>query len=145
MPYWIHYASMPPCGFQKPKEPRLNMPRIMCTSCGGGFTKNSYARTHVQKYYCAESGEMNCSPDSSIKASRVAWYCCVLTEGLQRYMPTTKKSECPICFDNKILVPVCENEHLVCEQCEATASFSLCPICRDPVVSPTDRLLRLHF
>ena len=39
----------------------------------------------------------------------------VIDEGFKRHLG--KKAECPICFNEKCLVPVCEWGHLVCEDC----------------------------
>lgn len=141
MPYWIEYKTMPPCGFIKPRERSdEGTPKIICTSCGGGFPAKNSAKKHTLRYLCQETNVMTCSPNSDIGSARVSWYKCVQAEGKSRYEPTTKKVECPICFEEKVLVPVCENEHLVCSECEQAGSLLRCPICRNPAVTPFTRL-----
>ena len=101
-------------------------PKIICTSCGSNPGKtNRHAQTHFNKYL-GENGLLSCTPyttgngpNPDLKAARVAWYTCVINEGFKRYLG--KKAECPICFNETSLVPVCEWGHqwghLVCEDC----------------------------
>ena len=59
----------------------------------------------------------------------------VIDEGFKRHLG--KKAECPICFNEKSLVPVSEWGHLVCEDCgpnlnmqKYTAHFVVVPLSR---------------
>ena len=140
---WCKYAQMPSCGFKKPDPTRYgatkdNEPKFMCESCGSdvGETRNA-AQMHFDANFCPATGSLQCDPYNSgtgtnpeLKAARVSWLVCVRNEPNVQYFKTTKAMECPVCFEETQLVPVCEGEHLVCPSCEWQLEENTCPLCR---------------
>ena len=61
----------------------------------------------------------------------------VIDEGFKRHLG--KKVECPICFNEKSLVPVCEWGHLVCEDCGPNLNMQKCPLRRRAPVTQVAR------
>tara|TARA_B100001540_G_scaffold155612_2_gene137712 strand:+ start:9055 stop:9639 length:585 start_codon:yes stop_codon:yes gene_type:complete len=152
---WCNYAKMPSCGFQKPDPTCFGVsknkpePKFMCVSCGSdvGKTRNA-AQRHFNDNYFPATGTLRCNPYNSgtgtnpdLKAARVSWLVCVWNEPNVQYLPTTKAMQCPICFEERQLVPVCEGEHLVCRSCECKIEGKACPLCRRNIITANDRLM----
>lgn len=120
----------------------------MCESCGSdvGKTRNA-AQRHFNANFCPATGSLQCDPYNSgtgtnpeLKAARVSWLVCVRNEPNVQYFKTTKAMECPVCFEETQLVPVCEGEHLVCPSCEWQLEENTCPLCRRNRITEIQRL-----
>ena len=135
---YIEYNKLPPMGFQKP-DPVGVGPKLMCTSCGSDLANKKSMIMHMKKYAKKNMNDeykMTCQPNTVLKQNRVNWNAAVQAQPVGTWLKP-KSAECPVCFETKLLLPFCYNEHLVCHEC--LPKLKSCPLCRQPAIDVEHR------